>query len=276
MKYNHMQKFITMALLLAFTAPAGISYPARGGYNSYGGDSYAASATTNLSTNVKLSNTNEKITLSLRDSDVKQVLRMFADKAGKNIVFHSSVKGDITLDLVDMPINDAFALVLQVSDLNYYIKDNTLIVMAKSSADNNAFSKQDMMVFPVQYVSAAKIADFLNKNVFGIKKTGVSNGEAATVNAATNEVIVFGMPSDAAIVRNVIAQLDKEPLSKTFIVDHTTPGEMADMVCKLLLPSTGNIQSSNSYGLIFWWLDTTNSKIFNNSLSNPILFKYSK
>src|SRR5574344_730740 len=33
---------------------------------------------------------NPKISLSLRDADVKQVLRMFADKAGKNIVFHPS------------------------------------------------------------------------------------------------------------------------------------------------------------------------------------------
>lgn len=236
MKYNHIQKFMTAALLLAFTVPAGISYPTYGGYDN---DSYIASATTNLSSNVKLSDKNDKITLSLRDSDVKQVLRMFADKAGKNVVFHSSVKGNVTLDLVDMPINDAFSLVLQVSGLNYYIKGNTLVVLAATSSDNAAFSQQEMMVFPVQYVSAAKIADFLNKNVFGVKKAGVSSGDAATVNAATNEVIVFGMPSDAAIVRNIIAQLDKEPITKTFIVNHTTPGEMADMVCNMLLPAHG-------------------------------------
>ena len=241
MRYNHIQKFLTAAIIMAFAAPAGMSYPSYGGYNSYSNvnDAYPASATTALSTNIKLSDKNEKITLSLRDSDVKQVLRMFADKAGKNVVFHASVSGNITLDLVDMPINDAFALVLQVANLNYYIKDNTLIVLAKSSNDNAAFAKQEMMVFPVQYVSAAKIADFLNKNVFGIKKTGMSDGDAATVNAATNEVIVFGMPSDAAIVRNVIAQLDKEPITKTFIVNHTTPGEMADMVCNMLLPAHG-------------------------------------
>ena len=247
MRYNHIQRFMTVALLLAFTAPAGISYPTYGGYNSYsGGDAYPAGATTDLSTNVKLSDKNEKITLSLRDSDVKQVLRMFADKAGKNVVFHSSVKGNITLDLVDMPINDAFALVLQISNLSYYIKDNTLIVLSKASNDNAAFSRQEMMVFPVQYVSAAKIAEFLNKNVFGMKKAGMSGGDAATVNAATNEVIVFGMPSDAAIVRNVIAQLDKEPLTKTFIVNHTTPAEMADMICNMLLPAHGTGESSGS------------------------------
>ena len=118
MKYNHIQRFLSAALLLAFTAPSTLAYPAYG--NRYASSSPSVSATaTTLTGDVRLTNSNDKITLSLRDSDVKQVLRMFADKAGKNIVFHSSVDGKVTLDLVDMPINDAFALVLQVTGLNY-------------------------------------------------------------------------------------------------------------------------------------------------------------
>ena len=93
-----------------------------------------------------------------------------------------------------------------------------------------------MMVFPVKYVSAAKIAEFLNNNVFGMKKAGLSGVDAATVNAPTNEIIVFGMKSDAAVVEKVIEQLDREPLTRTFAVNHTTPAEMANMICNMLLP----------------------------------------
>ena len=238
MKYNPIKRFLSAALLLAFSMPSTYAYPYNSGYSGYG-DSSASGTSMTLAGDVQLTQTNDKITLSLRESDVKQVLRMFADKAGKNIVFHSSVSGKVTLDMVDMPINEAFSLVLKVSGLNYYIQDNTIVVIAKSNTDNAIFSKQEMMVFPVQYVSAAKIAQFLNKNVFGMKKPGLSGVEAATVNAATNEVIVFGMPSDAAIVRKVIAQLDKEPTTRTFVVNHTTPKEMADMICKMLLPANG-------------------------------------
>ena len=237
MRYNHIQRLLSAALLLAFTAPSGLAV-----------STYASAPniqSTVLSGDVRLTNRNDKITLSLRDSDVKQVLRMFADKAGMNIVFHSSVDGKVTLDLVNMPINDAFNLVLQVAGLNYYTQNNTLIVLAKDNADNAAFSKQEMMVFPVKYVSAGKIASFLNNNVFGMKKAGLSSVDAATVNAATNEIIVFGMKSDAAIVQKVIDQLDREPLTKTFAVNHTTPAEMADMICNMLLPSRGS-QSGDS------------------------------
>ena len=239
MRYNHMQRLLSVALLLAFAAPSGLAV------STYTSTPNVQS--TVLSGDVRLTNRNDKITLSLRDSDVKQVLRMFADKAGMNIVFHSSVDGKVTLDLVNMPINDAFNLVLQVAGLNYYTQNNTLIVLAKDNADNAAFSKQEMMVFPVKYVSAGKIANFLNNNVFGMKKAGLSSVDAATVNAATNEIIVFGMKSDAAIVQKVIDQLDREPLTKTFAVNHTTPAEMADMICNMLLPSRGS-QSGESKG----------------------------
>lgn len=237
MRYNHIQRLLSAALLLAFTAPSGLAV------STYTSTPNVQS--TVLSGDVRLTNRNDKITLSLRDSDVKQVLRMFADKAGMNIVFHSSVSGKVTLDLVNMPINDAFNLVLQVAGLNYYTQNNTLIVLAKDNADNATFSKQEMMVFPVKYVSAGKIASFLNNNVFGMKKAGLSSVDAATVNAATNEIIVFGMKSDAAIVQKVIDQLDREPLTKTFAVNHTTPAEMADMICNMLLPSRGS-QSGDS------------------------------
>ena len=241
MSYSNIKRVMSAALLLAFTVPTTLAYTMGDVYKT----GYTPSAMT-LSGNVDLTNKNTEITLSLRDSDVKQVLRMFADKAGLNIVFHKSVDGKVTLDLVNTPINEAFNLVLQVSSLNYYRQGNTLIIMSSKSPDNAFYSKQEMMVFPVKYVSADKIANFLNKNVFSMKKPGMSGVDAATVNSATNELIVFGMPSDAAIVQKVIEQFDKEPYSKTFAVNHTTPAEMANMICNLLLPSRGMINSNNS------------------------------
>ena len=168
--HQHIKRFLSVALLVAFTAPSALAMTAS--TSAYETLPYTKSMT--LAGDVQLSEQNDNITLSLRDSDVKQVLRMFADKVGMNIVFHSSVSGQVTLDLVNMPINDAFNLVLQVTNLNYYKQGNTLIIIAKDNAENATFSKQEMMVFHVKYVSADKIANFLNKNVFGMKKAGIS------------------------------------------------------------------------------------------------------
>ena len=167
MGYSNIKRFLSVALLVAFMAPPSLAVTEMDATSSL-------KSSMLLSGDVKLTENNELITLSLRDSDVKQVLRMFADKAGYNIVFHNSVGGKVTLDLVNTPINEAFDLVLQVSGMNYYLQRNTMIVMSKNSSDNASYSKQEMMVFPVNYVSANKIADFLNKNVFSMKKPGLS------------------------------------------------------------------------------------------------------
>ena len=237
MGYSNTKRFLATALLTAFMAPSVLAVTE----NEILGAPIASPtvASMNLSGFVNLIESNEKITLSLRDSDVKQVLRMFADKAGMNIIFHDSVSGKVTLDLVDTSLNEAFGLVLQIAGLNYYKQANAMVIMSNSSPANAVYSKQEMLIFPIKYVSAQKIADFLNKNVFGMKKVGISSVEAATVNSATNELIVFGMQSDVPIIQKVVEQFDKEPFTKTFAVNHTTPAEMANMICNLLLPSRG-------------------------------------
>ena len=183
---------------------------------------------------------NPLISISLRDSDVKQVLRMFADKAGMNIVFHNSVSGSVTLDLVDVPLKNAFEMVMEINDLNYVVDDKTIIV-AKAGTGGFNLAKQDMTLIPVKYVSAAALADFLNKNIYGIHKAGFSDSDIVTTNPVTNELIVFGTKNDVEIAKKVVEKFDRKPQTATFKVNHTTPAEMANMICNMLLPaSSGN------------------------------------
>lgn len=185
------------------------------------------------------------ISISLRDSDVKQVLRMFADKAGMNIIFHNSVDGKVTLDLVEVPLNSAFDMIMNINNLNYVVENNTIIV-AKSGSDGFNMAKQEMTLIPVRYVSANSVAEFLNKNIFAINKPGLSGSEIVTTNPVTNELIIFGSQNDVAIAQKVVDKFDKKPVTTTFKVNHTTPAEMANMICGMLLPATGSTGTSSS------------------------------
>ncbi len=189
------------------------------------------------------------ISISLRDSDVKQVLRMFADKAGMNIIFHSSVSGNVTLDLVDVPLDKAFDMVMGITDMNYVVEDGTIIV-AKSGTQDFNMAKQSMTLIPVKYVNASALADFLNKNIFKMHKPGISSSEIVTTNPATNELIVFGTSNDVAIAKKIVAQFDKKPTTTTVKVNHTTPEEMANMICKMLLPVTSGKTTGGAAGIM--------------------------
>ncbi|MDD3436107.1 MAG: hypothetical protein PHC64_03035 [Candidatus Gastranaerophilales bacterium] len=215
-----------------------------------------------LEGDISISKKNPKITLSLRNSDVQQVLRMFADKAGLNIIFHSSVpggsstpaagaasgSGGVTMDLVNVPLNDAFKMVLQVSGLTYFIENNTIVVASETAAKSLNLAKQELMIIPVKYVDSAAIASFLNKNIFAINKPGLSNSEIAVTNPGSNEILIFGTKNDYLIAKKVVAQFDVKPLEQTFAVNHTTPKEMAELICNILFKNKSNGASGVAAG----------------------------
>lgn len=199
----------------------------------------------------RITKSNAKITLSLKDSDVQPVLRMFADKAGLNIVFHESAKGKVTLDLVNVPLNDAFRMVLQITNLTYYLDGRTLVVSSSDFARSTGWSKQTMTSIPVNYVDAAMIANFLNQNIFSKNTPGLSNWDVVVTNAVANELLVFGTANDVAMAKKIVAKFDVPPVSTTYTLKHTTPAEMANLVCNMLRMINGetDVQSdSQSWG----------------------------
>ena len=112
--------------------------------------------------NVSVKNGNKRLSVSLRDSNVKQALRMFADKAGLNIIFHDSVEDKpVTLDLVGVTLNDALRMVMQATDLSYFVDGETLVIMSAEKSKELNLSKQNMMILPVKYAEASEIASFL-------------------------------------------------------------------------------------------------------------------
>ncbi len=204
----------------------------------------AAPSTVSLKGEVAITNKNIPINMSMRDSDVKQVLRLFADKAGLNIIFKGDVSGKVTLDLVNVPLDSAFHMVLETSDLSYTLSDGTLIIT--KGDDESGIARQSVNILPVKYIDAQSIANFMNKNIYYKNKPGLSGKNSATVNPSSNELIVFGTENDVKLAQKLIDQFDKKPISATFKVNHTTPEAMATMICDQLIPSLGDYEDSDS------------------------------
>lgn len=200
--------------------------------------SYVNSNNIKLEGDVTLSRGNQIISVSLRDSDVRQVLRMFADKAGLNIIFHNSVEGKITLDLVNVTLNDAFKMIMQMSELSYIVDNDTLMVMSAEASKKVNISKENMSIIPVKYVEAGKIADFLNKNIFSINKPGLSNDQIVVTNPIKNELLIFGTDNDYRMAKKIADKLDTKSTITTYKVNHTTPKEMATLICSTLFPGS--------------------------------------
>lgn len=212
-------------------------------------DARAIEATFKLDSNTPITTSNTKVNLSLRDSDIRQVLRMLADKAKINIVFDESVEGKITLDLSNVTVNEAFMIIFKSSQLTYTMDHNTLNVMSIDASKDLAYTRQNMTVLPVKYVSAESVADFLNNNLFKSSIFGLSAKPVVTANPRTNQIIVFGTNSDVSAIKRVLPVLDTKPLINNFKINHTTPKEMAMLLCDSLFYQSGvdeNIKSEDN------------------------------
>lgn len=209
-------------------------------------DARAIEATLKLDSVPIIANSDLKVNLSLRDSDLQQTLRMIADKAGLNIVLDKSVNGKITLDLNNVTVNDAFMTIFKSSQLTYTLDNNTITVMTLEAAKRNAYTRQNMTVIPVKYVNSENVASFLNTNLFSSNIFGLSNKPIVTSNPSTNQIMVFGTMADVNAIKRILPMIDTKPMINSFNVNHTTPEEMATMICDAMFASEDTEESGGS------------------------------
>jgi type IV pilus assembly protein PilQ len=72
--------------------------------------------------------TGDLITLSLKDADIRDVIKTFAVLTDLNIVVDPTARGSVTLELRDVPWDQAFELILHINGLDYHMTNNVVYV----------------------------------------------------------------------------------------------------------------------------------------------------
>jgi type IV pilus assembly protein PilQ len=72
--------------------------------------------------------TGEKLSLSFHDEDVNALLKVIADFTGLNIIASETVKGNVTLRLVDVPWDQALDIILRAKGLDKRVTGNVIWV----------------------------------------------------------------------------------------------------------------------------------------------------
>lgn len=87
--------------------------------------------------------TGEPISLELKDADVKDVLRTFAKITGLNVVVDPEVTGAVTVQLENVPWDQALDIILRINGLTYQVENNVLRVtkLEKLKAEKETLAK---------------------------------------------------------------------------------------------------------------------------------------
>ena len=142
-----------------------------------------------------------KVSIAFSNADILDVLTVFAESLGYNIIYIGGSSRNVNLNMKDISMGEAFEYVLKINNLSYTVKGNTIIVGSKDSITNSFIEEARITEFTLTYVTADVIIGYLN--TFNIPVTATPLGEGK------NRFLVQGLPEDLARVRNLISMVDR-------------------------------------------------------------------
>jgi hypothetical protein len=143
------------------------------------------------------------ITLSVKNADVLDVLKLLANESGQNIVATQNVHGTVTVDLTDVPLKTALDLIVRSSGLDYRQVGNVYVVgtpadLAAEFGQSGQVAAQQM-AFPIKYSNPTDLAKQL---------ATVIPPSSFTVDTRTYTLLVSGSPDIIQSARNFMALAD--------------------------------------------------------------------
>lgn len=160
--------------------------------------------------------TGEPISMSVRDADVREVLRTFAQLSGLNVVIQPGVRGTVTVELERVPWDQALDQILKINGLGYELEGNImriapLNVLEQEARRAQAIAEAQALSLPLRtvvkrlsYSRAGEIASLLQRGGGGV----MSRRGTVIVDGRTNTLIIKEIPTYIDTVLAVIETLD--------------------------------------------------------------------
>jgi type IV pilus assembly protein PilQ len=153
--------------------------------------------------------------LTLQDADVKDVLRSFAQLSGLNMVIQPGVSGRVTVELVQVPWDQALEQILKINDLGYELDGNIMRIAPIRKLREEAEEQQRLaaaralsvplstVIRRVSYSQANDVA-----NVLRARGGVMSSRGTVIVDRRTNTLIIKELPAFMNTVIAIIENLD--------------------------------------------------------------------
>jgi type IV pilus assembly protein PilQ len=149
-----------------------------------------------------------KMSFDFIDADVKNVLRVFAEVAKRNMIIAEDVKGKVTIKLENVSYDEALDVVLRNNDLAKIEEENIVrIVTAKKLADDRERSTRERLEFLKEKEAKQKLEEEFVTETLYINYADVTEvekmirGETSTVSAEAASAIPGAAPAAAVVQR---------------------------------------------------------------------------
>jgi len=201
--------------------------------------------------------TGEPISLHLKDADIKDVFRTISELTQLNIVVDPEVRGTVTVDLEDVPWDQALDLILKQNSLGYVLENNIMRIAtsAKLQAEQSdrarladarqAAEPTRTVIKKLSYAKAGEITPVI--------KSVMSRRGDIVVDVRTNTLIIREIPTFLPAVLQLIENLDTatpQVMIEARIVE-TTKSLGRSLGINWGVNGVADVAHGNTTGLIF-------------------------
>jgi type IV pilus secretin PilQ/predicted competence protein len=150
--------------------------------------------------------------LSLKDSDLKDVVLYLAEFAGLNVVFDPDVRGTVTVNLQDVPWDQALEMILKQNKMGKTIEGNILriapiVVLTREEEDQRKLKESKEMAGPV-LVKTITLSYSKAKDVAGLLRTKISTRGEIIVDDRTNTLLISEVRDKLELLEKLISVVD--------------------------------------------------------------------
>ncbi|MEB3329267.1 MAG: secretin N-terminal domain-containing protein [Candidatus Sericytochromatia bacterium] len=143
------------------------------------------------------------ITLKFDNADVREVLRLIAQRGGMNLIIDESVKGRFTIDVRAVPLDEFFGIVLRTNGLAARRVGTSLLI----ANEEQLRAKIDSSQAATFRLNNAKATDVM-RILMGVLEQKSQGKVKVVADERTNSLVVSGTGEDLTKIRNAIRAID--------------------------------------------------------------------
>ena len=180
----------------------------------------------------------ELISLDLKGMDIRDVLKILAQKSGLNIVADTAVKGTVMLYIKDVNVMDALDTIVATNNLAYEKSGSLIRIMNDRDYEiiyGKRFNdKTKTEIIKLNYANAQQV----NNAIVQMK----TNTGKIISDEISNTIVLIDLPESIEKMKKVISEMDVLLITEVFSLDYAKAELLKDKIIEALSKGIGSVK----------------------------------
>ena len=162
---------------------------------------------TTISADNNTYNLDQKMSINMEDSDIKNVLMLIGDLTGLNIVISPAVKDTITASLIDVSVKSALDAILKPNGYSYFVQENIIVV---KDSKTEMVGELETVVVKLNFINSSDLINTLSAvlTTRGKVQPFTPLVSKNSTSASSNIIVISDIQENISSILKIIETLD--------------------------------------------------------------------